>query len=125
VKEQAVEKLKKELADVTLTKGNRYVEAVKKPTVEALIGFCRQDEEIAQAVVQQEKTLADCLKSVMSGCGSSISDVEVYRRAVQFYFPGADVRVEMTVDLCASVSGDEKPAATAKKGIVLNLSDYL
>lgn len=123
----AIAKIKKELAEL---KGDRYVEIVKKPTAEALIGFCRQDAEFAQAVVQQDKTLGDCLKSAMAGCGSGISDITVYRKAVQFYFPGADVRMKMTVDLCASVGegyeADTPAAAPAKDvGITLDLTDFL
>lgn len=123
--EMAISKIKKELAE---TKGDKYVEIVKKPTAEALIEFCRQDAEFAQAVVQQDKTLGECLKTVMAGCGSGISDITVYRKAVQFYFPGADIRMKMTVDLCASVNGgdDASVAGPAKgSGITLDLTDFL
>jgi hypothetical protein len=104
----AISKIKRELATV---KGDNRVSAVKKHVADALISFCKQDAEFAQAIVQNDKTLADCCESIMKGCGSSISDLEVYRKAVQFYFPGADVSMNMTIDLCASV---KKPGKTAK-----------
>ncbi len=63
--------------------------------------------------MQTDKTLEDCCKSVMAGCGNSISDLEVYRKAVQFYFPGADIHMTMEIDLCASVRKPRKPAAPA------------
>ncbi|MCL2856174.1 MAG: Cas9 inhibitor AcrIIA9 family protein [Oscillospiraceae bacterium] len=128
MKDLAIEKIKKELA---LIKGDRYVEVVKKPTAEALIEFCKQDAEFAQAVVQQDKSLGECLKSIMSGCGNGISDITVYRKAVQFYFPGADVRMKMTVDLCASVNSgaddaaSEEPTKAPDVGITLDLTDFL
>lgn len=131
MKELAIEKIQKELKS---TSGDQKANAVKKHVADTLIGFCRQDEEFAQAIMQADKTLGDCCKSIMAGCGSSISDLEVYRKAVQFYFPGADIRIDMTIDLCASVRGPEdaapnektNPAPAAKSGnIVLDLADFL
>ena len=83
-----------------------------------MLEFCLQDGEFAQAVAQGGN-FADCMKAVAKGCGSSISDLAAYRKAVQFYFPGADIRMRMEIDLCASVSGEEK-----KSGIVLDLADF-
>lgn len=123
--DMAISKIKKELSEI---KGDKYVEIMKKPTAEALIEFCRQDAKFAQAVVQQDKTLGECFKDIMKGCGSGISDITVYRKAVQFYFPGADVRMKMTVDLCASVSGDNDAsvAEPAKSvGIVLDFTSFM
>ena len=119
----AISKIKKELSAL---KGDRYVEVVKQPTAEALMEFCRQDAEFAQAVVQQDKTLGDCLKAAMTGCGNAISDIAVYRKAVQFYFPGADVRMKMTVDLLASVrDGADEAEAPKDASITLDLTDFL
>lgn len=122
----AISKIKKELSEI---KGDKYADAVKKPTAEALMEFCRQDVEFAQAVVQCDKTLGDCLKTIMAGCGSSISDITVYRKAVQFYFSGAEVRMQMTIDLCGAVAdaqdGDTAEAPRKNAGIVLDLTDFL
>ena len=109
---KAVEKLQKELKEC---KGDRYVEAVKKDTCNALLLFCEQDEEFAQAVVQSNKTLEQVCKAAVKDCGSSISDITVYRKAVEVYFPGATVEMKMTVDLCGSVRED-------KSSNVINLS---
>ena len=123
----AISKIKKELSE---TKGDRYVEIVKNPAAEALMEFCRQDKEFAQAVVQHDKTLGQCLKVAMAGCGSGISDIAVYRKAAQFYFPGADVRMKIIIDLCASVADDpddQKVSEAPQKspGIILDLTDFL
>ncbi|MEG1998206.1 MAG: hypothetical protein RR051_07155, partial [Clostridiales bacterium] len=66
----------------------------------------------------------DCCEEIMKGVGSSISDLEVYRKAVQFYFPGADIQMKMTIDLCASVNtpSDKNKHSSA---ISLDLSDFL
>ncbi len=123
--EQAVKKLEDEKG---AGKYDRYASAMKEAVCEALDGFCRQDGEFAQAVVQGG-TFEDCMKAVAKNCGSSISDLEAFRRAVQFYFPGADVRFQMSVNLCASVGTEEptevpeQPPKAGRK--ILALEDFL
>lgn len=90
---------------------------------DALLSFCRQEEEFAQAVVQGG-SFKDCMTSVLKGVASHISDLEAYRRAVRFYFPGADVKFHMTVNLCASVEAEE-PEEAESKVTVLDLEDFL
>ncbi len=122
--EQAKCKLETELKS---GKYDRYASAMKSAVCEALDGFCKQDREFAQAVVQGG-TFEDCMKAVAKGCGSSISDLEAFRRAVQFYFPGADVRFQMSVNLCASVETDEEPKQEPEPKAerkILDLEDFL
>lgn len=84
---------------------------------------CEQDSEFAQAVAQGG-TFADCMKAVAKGCdGSSIEDEEAIRRAVRFYFPGADVRFHMTVDLCADVEAEAAAQAYAGPKFI-DLDDF-
>ena len=114
-REQATEKLNKEIKDV---KGQK--EAVMKGAVkEALLSFCAQDEEFGQAVVQGG-SFADCMEVVAKGVGNSISDLDAYRKAVQFYFPGAKIFVSMTIDLI----GDARQTLNEPRGIVLDLADF-
>lgn len=47
--DQAAEKLKAEYAQF---KGDRYQSVMKSAVLEALLEFCRQNEEFAQAVAQ-------------------------------------------------------------------------
>lgn len=114
----AIEKLDKECKAGTF---DRYAAIMKSSVLDALKGFCRQDEEFAQAVVQGG-SFEDCMKAVAKGCGNGISDLEAYRRAVQFYFPGADIRFQMEIDLCASVR--KVPPAEERKAVVLDLADF-
>lgn len=111
---QAIDKLYKEQKDAKC-KDNK-AKAVLKPTAETLLCFCKQDEEFAQAIVQSDKTLSACCDSIMKNCGNAISDLEVYKRAVQFYFPGADIDVKMSIDLCATVKSDSPEAADRPAG---------
>jgi len=101
---------------------DRYAKAMKDAVYEALDGFCKQDAEFAQAVAQSG-TFEECMKAVAKDCGSALSDLEAFRRAVRFYFPGADVKFHMTVNLCADVEADAAEETAAPK--ILNLEDFL
>ena len=93
---------------------DRYASAMKGAVCEALDGFCRQDAEFAQAVVQGG-TFAECMKAVAKSCGSAISDLEAFRRAVRFYFPGADVEAEAAAAAPVVSTGPK----------ILDLEDFL
>lgn len=114
---QAQARLKNEFGSI---KGSKE-SAMKSAVRDALLEFCHQDEEFAQAVVQGG-SFGDCMAAVAKGVGSSISDMEAYKRAVAFYFPGAGINMRMTIDLCDSVKDVPHPAGP---GIVLDLNDFL
>lgn len=104
--EKAIERLR----DDKGLSGNK--ERAMAPAVrEALEKFCEEDGEFAQA-----GSFPECMQAVAKGVGGSISDIEAYRRAVQFYFPGAEIEVQMHVRLC---SDDAKP-----EGLLLKLDDF-
>ena len=112
--EQATKRLANEAGQV---KGSKEM-AMRDAVREALLEICRQNEEFAQAVVQG-RPFPECMSAVARGVGNSVSDLEAYRRAVSFYFDGAQIDFSMTVRL--------EPADTAQdqgSGIVLNLSDF-
>ena len=68
--------------------------------------------------VAQGGSFADCMTALAKGVGSSISDLEAYRKAVGFYFDGAQVEYSMTIRL--------EPADTGRgrESIVLDLADF-
>lgn len=111
--EQAKERLNRECKEVKGQKERAMGPAVR----DALLEFCRQDEEFAQAVAQGG-SFPDCMAAVAKGVGGSISDLEAYRRAVSFYFDGAKVKFQMAIEL--------EPAQTEpdRGGLLLNLSDF-
>jgi len=112
---EAVQKLDGEYKNF---KGDRYEAAMKKSVRDALKSFCAQNEEFAQAVAQGG-SFSDCMKAVAKNCGSSISDIDAYRRAVQFYFDGAQIEFQMKIVLAPAAASE--PA----RGIVLNFEDFL
>ena len=88
---------------------------------EALADFCRQDAEFAQAVVQGGG-VEDCVKTVLKGVGGSLSDLEAYKRAAAFFFPGCVVTMKLTIAMCEH---DVVPAAPQeRKAVVLDLADF-
>ncbi|MBR6968503.1 MAG: hypothetical protein IKH78_08215 [Ruminococcus sp.] len=93
--------------DVTPKGLNRYESAVCDPVRDCLKDFCSQNDEFAQAVAQGG-TFKDCLSACTKGIGQSCSDLEVYKRAVQFYFKGADVHMELKIDLGDAGFSDNK-----------------
>lgn len=123
---EAEEKIKKEMPKV---KGQKEG-AIKHAVMEALLNFAGQDEEFAQAIAQGG-SFADCMAAVCKGIGTSISDLEAYRRAAAFYFPGCDVRFEMRIDLVGAADPfQHAPAAAAAprgegRGLVIDLADFL
>lgn len=90
------EKLTAELKNVKLGK---YETEVKNAVLRTICKFCEQNAEFKQAIEQSDKSFADCLKATVKDAGKSLEDLDVYKRAVVFYFPGADIKCTMTLDL--------------------------
>lgn len=115
--EQAQKKLKDEAGNITGQK-----EAAMKGAVQsALLSFADQNEEFARAVVQGD-SFVECMKRVAQGVGSSISDLEAYRKAVAFYFPEAKVSMVMKIELGESANDVAQSNAS---NIALDVWDFL
>ena len=103
-RDQAIQKLNDGYKGVNGQREQAMKDAVKK----ALISFIKQDNEFAQAVVQGG-SFADCMKEVAKGVGAFISDLDAYRRAARFYFPGAEIVFEMKIKLNPYEDEQEQP----------------
>lgn len=112
---QAVAKLEGEKKAVAGQKEKAMASAV----LAAVKDFCAQDEEFARAVMQGG-TFADCMKAVAAGVGNSISDLDAYKKAVRFYFPGAKVSMKLVIE-CTQAHAEN--VATASAPMMLNLLD--
>lgn len=110
---RAVEKLDEQLKTLN---GDRHIGVMKKPVHDALVNFCNQNEEFAQAVVEGG-SFEDCMTAVAKNCGNGLSDLQAYERAVNFYFAGAKVHMELHIQL-------EPAEMESERGIVLNLADF-
>lgn len=126
-RDQALKKIQSEFKS---GKYDKYGQVMKTDVLRQLEDFIEQDAEFAQAVAQGG-TFEDCMKAIAKSCGQHLSDVEAYRRAVAFYFPGATVKMQLTIDLIGDAAKDEKPytpkhAAEEKpENIVLDFRSFL
>ena len=102
---------------------NCYMAAVAEPVAKALHGFCRQSEEFARAITETDRTFQECLETITKGIGQSISDVDIYQRAVGYYFPGAKIEFKMTIRM--SEYEMPEPVHQPKKKIDLSLGSLI
>lgn len=116
-KDQAIQKINAEQKQVSGSKEKAMANAV----FQVVHDFCLQEERFAQAVVDGG-TFADCMKAVAKGVGNSISDLDAYKKAVKFYLPDADIKVQMSIHL----PGNSAPEPTPSNNpMVLDLFDLL
>ena len=110
---------------------NRYAKAIAPEVSASLESFCRQSGEFSRAVLDGG-TFGDCLTAISKKISGkhSVSDIEVYQKAVEFYFPGAVIESRMTIHM--SKYDLEEPESTAaqsppkaKKSIDLSLDSLL
>lgn len=118
--DKALKKLEEEYKSGSFDK---YANIMKSAVKDTIADFCRQDDEFAQAVVQGG-SFTDCMKAVAKSCGTGISDLEAYRRAVRFYFPGAEIRFQMTIDLIGDAAG-ERESAQDIGTMILDFTQFL
>jgi hypothetical protein len=113
--EKAREKLAEEERNF---QGDSYGMVVYKNLAKTLKQFC-SEQWFAQAILKTDKTLSDCCKAILSDVKQGISDVETYKRAVEFYVPGSTVTCKLSV--CRSWDETQEPADSG----VLSLLDLL
>lgn len=104
-------------------KYGQKAKVMAKPTLDALISFCKQSETFAKAVHDCTKTFADCMHAVEKDTGNALSDIDAYKKAVKFYMPTADINVVMTI--VTDVTSNKSNNPSASKTISLNLLDLL
>ena len=92
----ATTKIAQELASF---KGGLKEKTVSKFVASTLTHFCEQSARFAEVVYKTPRTLSDCCAEIMAGSGNQISDIDVYRGAVQSYFPNADIHFKMEIEI--------------------------
>lgn len=128
MKQRAIEKLNTEFKAF---KGDKYTEIMKGAVLDALIGFCKQNEEFADAVMVADKTFKGAMDAVRKSVkGNGISDIEAYRAAVGYYFAGAVVDFVMNIRMSEFEEPKNEPKIEAKKEdkkakiLSLDISDF-
>ena len=98
-------------------KGSREARAVRDYILKTLICFADQEPRFAEVICNTKRTFSECCAAVVHNAGGMISDLDAYRRAVQFYFPNAEVEFVMNVKLTGAAPTEaemQKPAAPTK-----------
>ena len=114
---------KKKLDEGVKARLDKYGEVMKQAVHDALLNFIAQDEEFAQAVAQGG-SFADAMQAVAKEIkGQSISDMEAYGAAVRFFFPGAEIRVSMTIDLVGEGAG-QIGLQHDNNAVIIDLSEF-
>ena len=114
---------KKKLDEGVKGRLDKYGEVMKQAVHDALLNFIAQDEEFAQAVAQGG-SFADAMQAVAKEIkGQSISDMEAYGAAVRFFFPGAEIRVSMTIDLIGEGAG-QIGMQHDNNAVIIDLSEF-
>ena len=90
--------------------GIMYIE-----TANALINFCEQNELFAEILYKTRRTFADCMEVVAKNHGKGISDIDAYRRAVQFYFPNAQIEFLMNITINGDAPDEKYISKESKK----------
>lgn len=95
-------------------KGSREARAVRDYILKTLICFADQEPRFAEVICNTKRTFSECCAAVVHNAGGMISDLDAYRRAVQFYFPHAEVEFMMNVKLTGSAPTKEEMQSPAK-----------
>lgn len=96
------EKLRNEFYEIKESNWGRKEFLIAVHVVDNLILFAK-NEEFCLAIKNSEATLKDCCKEIMKDVGNHISDIDVYRKAAQFYFKDAEIEFNMSI-----IINDEK-----------------
>lgn len=107
---KAKEKLE---AEDKMFKGGRAAASVQSYVLRALLNFADQEPRFAEVVCNTERTFSECCAAVVHNAGEVLSDLEAYRKAVQFYFPNAEISFSMNINLTGTPPTEEEMRAPA------------
>lgn len=99
---------------------------MKDGVKKTLVQFCGQSEVFAEKVAHG-KSFEECMKAVAKNCGTGLSDVDAYKRAVNFYMPGAKIKAHLEIITGETAMPErEQPAAEpVQQDGIIDLSAFL
>lgn len=112
IKKAAIEKI---AAELKVFNGGNKEKAISTYIANTISSFCEQNELFADTVCKTKRTLSDCATEIMKSSGNAISDIEVYRRAVRFYFPNAEVNFVMNIEIIGDAPDEAYTSLEAKE----------
>lgn len=113
----AVEKIAEELKTFA---GGRKEKCVSSHVAAQITHFCEESPEFAEVVYKTKRTLSDCCAEVLKDAKEYVSDIDVYRGIVKVYFPNADVRFFMNIEINGAAPSEEEMASSPFRGNSFN-----
>ena len=110
----AMEKIAEELKTFT---GGRKEKCVSTHVAAQITHFCEESPEFAEVVYKTKRTLSDCCAEVLKDTKDYSSDIDVYRGIVKAYFPNADVRFFMNIEINGAAPSEEEMAKLPEKPV--------
>lgn len=106
--------------DAASAKASLMADAVLK----VLRDFCRQNEDFAATVIKGG-SFVDCMKAVTNGLGNYAEGLSSCKKAVEFYMPGAEIKVQMSIILPNQESEPiQEETQEPAYDMVLDLADF-
>lgn len=96
----ATEKIAAELKAFT---GGLKEKCISTHAAAQVTHFCEESPAFAEVVYKTRRTLSDCCAEVLKGSKEYASDIDVYRGIVRAYFPNADVKFLMNIEINGDV----------------------
>lgn len=108
----ATEKIAAELKSFT---GGRKEKCISAHAAAEVTHFCEESPAFAEVVYKTKRTLSDCCAEVVKDAKDFISDIDVYRGIVRAYFPKADVKFLMNIEINGAAPSEEEMAKLPEK----------
>lgn len=108
----AAEKIAAELKSFT---GGQKERCISTFAAAQVTHFCEESAVFAEVVYKTKRTLSDCCAEVLKGTKEYASDIDVYRGIVKAYFPNADVRFIMDIEINGAAPSEEEMAKVPEK----------
>lgn len=108
----AAEKIAAELKSFT---GGRKEKCISTFAAAQVTHFCEESAVFAEVVYKTKRTLSDCCAEVLKGSKEYASDIDVYRGIVKAYFPNADIRFIMDIEINGAAPSEEEMAKVSEK----------
>lgn len=108
----ATKKIAAELKSFT---GGRKEKCISSHAAAQVTHFCEESPAFAEVVYKTKRTLSDCCAEVVKDAKDYISDIDVYRGIVRAYFPNADVKFLMNIEINGAAPSEEEMAKLPEK----------
>ena len=110
----ATEKIDAELKSFT---GGRKEKCISSHAAAQVTHFCEESPAFAEVVYKTKRTLSDCCAEVVKDAKEYISDIDVYRGIVRAYFPNADIKFLMNIEINGDAPSEEEMAKVPERHV--------